>query len=83
MLDNKVKEIRLYKNAIIYNRHHEQCFITKKYAEIEFFNKNIIKIDVSSGADITNSDYLEVVEKGKQQKSFFRDNILDVQEGKI
>lgn len=76
-LENKTMEIRLYKNATMMNYHHNQNYKVKKYAEIEFFNGNIIKLDIESGADITNCDYLEIKNKGKLVKTIFRSNLLD------
>ena len=30
-IEKNVKEIRLYKNALISNEHHERIYLTKKY----------------------------------------------------
>lgn len=76
-IENKVLEIRLYKNAVMYNSNHDRNYKVKKYAELEFFNGNIIKLDIDSGADITNCDYLEMINKGKLVKNIFRSNLLD------
>lgn len=51
----------------------------KKHAEIELWNCKIIKLTLNtgnSGADITDSDYLEVVNKGNLIKTIFRSNLL-------
>ena len=78
MLDiqNKAKEVRLYKNGLVYNKNHGKMYKMKKYAEIEFFNGNIIKLDIEAGADITNCDYLVIKDKGKLVKEIFRSNLL-------
>lgn len=76
-IENKVLEIRLYKNATMYNSNHDRNYKVKKYAELEFFNGNIIKLDIDSGADITNCDYLDIINKGKLVKNIFRSNLLD------
>ena len=75
-LEEKVAEVRLYKNAIMYNSHHDRNYRVLKYAEIEFFNGNIIKLDIDSGTDITTCDYLEIVNKGKLVKTIFKSNLL-------
>ena len=71
-LEEKVAEVRLYKNAIMYNSNHDRNYRVLKYAEIEFFNGNIIKLDADCGADITKCDYLEIVDKGKLVKNIFQ-----------
>lgn len=78
MLDiqNKVKEVRLYKNATMFNENHDKNYKVSKYAEIEFFNGKIIKLDIDSGADITNCNSLHILDKGKLVKSIFRSNLL-------
>ena len=75
MLDNKVKEIRLYKNAVIFNNNHNMSYNMKKYTEIEFFNGNIIQLDIESKTDITNSDYLKITNKGKLVKTLFKNEL--------
>ena len=75
-IEKNVKEIRLYKNALISNEHHERIYLTKKYMEIEFFNGKIIKLDPIAGTDITDSDYLKVMDKGKLVKNIYRSNLL-------
>ncbi len=75
-IEKNVKEIRLYKNALISNEHHERIYLTKKYMEIEFFNGKIIKLDPIAGTDITDSDYLKVIDKGKLVKNIYRSNLL-------
>lgn len=72
---NKVKEIRLYKNTEIMNRNHNRKYKIKKYAEIEFFNGNIIKLDIQAKADITDCDYIKVIDKGKLAKIIFRNEL--------
>lgn len=74
-LDDNVKEIRLYKNAVILNKNHNAEYIAKKYAEVEFFNGKIIKLLIEGKADITNCDYLEVKEKGKLVKIIFQNEL--------
>ncbi len=71
IMDEKVRQICLYHNAIVYNTHHERPYLMKKYLEIEFFNNKIIKLDIESNADITDCDYLIVMDKGKYVKSYF------------
>ena len=68
-IEKKTLEIRLYKNATMYNSNHDRKNKIKKYAEIEFLNGDIIKLDIDSGADITNCDYLDIMNKGKLVKS--------------
>lgn len=75
-IDNKTKEIRLYKNGKLLNSHHGKEYKIKKYVEIEFFNGNIIQLDIESRADITDCDYLEITNKGKLVKTLFRNNLL-------
>ena len=75
-IEKNVKEIRLYKNALVSNEHHEIIHLTKKYMEIEFFNGKIIKLDPIAGTDITDSDYLKVMDKGKLVKNIYRSNLL-------
>lgn len=72
---NKTKEIRLYKNGKIYNTNHNKTYKLKKYAEIEFFNGNIIQLDIESKADITDIEYLEVKDKGKLVKVIFKNEL--------
>lgn len=76
-IEKKTLELRLYKNATMYNSNHNKKYRIKKYAEIEFLNGDIIKLDIDSGADITSCDYLEITDKGKLVKSLFRSNLLD------
>lgn len=76
-IEKKTLEIRLYKNAVMYNSNHDRNYKIKKYAEIEFLNGDIIKLDIDSGADITNCDYLDIINKGKLVKSLFRSNLMD------
>lgn len=75
ILDNKVKEIRLYKNAVVFNSNHNMSYKMKKYTEIEFFNGNIIQLDIESKTDITNSDYLKITNKGKLVKTLFKNEL--------
>ncbi len=75
-LDKKVKEIKIYKNAIMYNSHHDRNYMVKRYLEIEFFDGHIIELDVDAGADITDCDYLEIIDKGKLEKSIFKINLI-------
>ena len=67
MLDNKVKEIRLYKNAVVFNSNHNMSYNMKKYTEIEF--------DIESKTDITDSDYLKITNKGKLVKTLFKNEL--------
>ena len=78
MFDKKVKAVRLYKNAIIRNQHHERNYLVKKYIEIEFVNGKVIKLNPIAGADFTDSDYLEVITKGKLVKNIYRSFIFDI-----
>lgn len=75
LLDNKVKEIRLYKNAVVFNSNHNASYKMKKYAEIEFFNGKIIQLSIDSKADITECDYLKITDKGKLFKTLFRNEL--------
>ncbi len=75
-LDKKVKEIRIYKNAIMYNSHHDRNYRLNKYLEIEFFDGRIIELDVEAGSDITDCDYLKIIDKGKLEKSIFKINLI-------
>lgn len=72
---NNTKEIRLYKNAVVFNKNHNASYVIKKYVEIEFFNGNIIKLSVEGKADITSCDYLEITDKGKLIKTIFRNEL--------
>ena len=74
-ISEKVKEIRVYRNAIIYNEHHERAYLLKKYIEIEFFNGKISKLDTIAGADITKYDYLKIKDKGTLKKVIFHNAI--------
>ena len=76
-IKQNVKELRLYKNAIMYNCHHDRHYKLSKYAEIEFFNGNIIQLNIDSGTDITKCDYLEIVNKGKLVKTIFQSFLVD------
>lgn len=71
-LQNEVKEIKQYRNGRIYNKNQNKYYNLKKYIEIEFFNGSIILLDLISNTDITNSDYLEITNKGKLSKTIFR-----------
>lgn len=71
IINNNVKEIHLYKNALIYNKHHDRNYIMKRYIEIEFFDGKIIRLNVEGKADISNSDYLIFLNKGKLIKTLF------------
>lgn len=75
LLDNKVKEIRLYKNAVVFNNHHNMSYKMKKYTEIEFFNGKLIQLDIESKTDITECDYLKITDKGKLVKTLFRNEL--------
>lgn len=68
MSDSKVKEVRLYKNAISANHRTKMAFPMKNYIEIEFMDGNIIKLDCERGLDLTNIDYIEIPIKGKLKK---------------
>ena len=74
-ISEKVKEIRVYRNAIMYNEHHERAYLSKKYIEIEFFNGKIIRLDPIAGADITKCDYLKIKDKGILKKVIFHNAI--------
>ncbi len=71
-IGEKVKEKRLYRNAIMYNENHERFYLLKKYIEIEFFNGKIIRLDTIAGADITSCDYLKITDKGTLKKIIFQ-----------
>lgn len=75
ILDNKVKEIRLYKNAVVFNSNHNMSYNVKKYTEIEFFNGKLIQLDIESKTDITDSDYLKITNKGKLVKTLFKNEL--------
>ena len=75
ILDNKVKEIRLYKNEVVFNSNHNMSYNMKKYTEIEFFNGKLIQLDIESKTDITDSDYLKITNKGKLVKTLFRNDL--------
>ena len=75
-LNKKVKEIRIYKNAIMYNSHQDRNYRLNKYLEIEFFDGYIIELDVDAGSDITDCDYLKIIDKGKLEKSIFKINLI-------
>lgn len=72
---NRVKEVRLYKNAKMKNENHNKEYKVKQYAEIEFFNGDIIKLDIQAKADITSCDYLKITNKGKLVKTIFRNEL--------
>ena len=74
-MDNMVMEVRLYKNGIVYNTNHERNYLTKKYMEIEFFDDKLLKLDLDAGSDITQSDYLIVIHKGKLVKTLFKNEL--------
>ena len=74
-ISEKVKEIRIYNNAIMYNEHHERAYLLKKYIEIEFFNGKIIRLDPIAGADITKCEYLKITDKGIIKKVTFHNEI--------
>lgn len=78
MLDiqNKVKIIKLYKNVLLTNEHHQATYLVKKYMEIEFFNNNIIRINLDANSDITNCDYLVIADKGKLVKTIFKNALV-------
>lgn len=71
MLENKVKEIRKYKTAKVYNSHHNMTYTIKEYIEIEYFNGHIVKLDKQSKTDITDYNYLTITHKGKQTQTLF------------
>lgn len=71
IINNNVKEIKLYKSALIFNKHHDKNYIMKRYLEIEFFDGKIIKLNVEAKADISNCDYLIVMDKGNLIKTLF------------
>ena len=72
---NNVKEIRIYKNAVVFNENHNDSYIIKKYAEVEFFNGEIRKLSIEGKADITNCDYLKITDKGKLTKIVFQNEL--------
>ena len=72
---NNVKEVRLYKNAVVFNENHNESYIMKRYAEIEFFNGKIIRLSIDGKADITSCDYLKITDKGKLVKTIFRNEL--------
>jgi len=75
ILENYVKEVRIYKNTQIYNKHHNMDYIMKNYIEIEFFNSKIIKLCCDGKADISNCDYLIIKAKGKLTKILFKNEL--------
>lgn len=75
LLDKKVKEVRLYKNAVVFNSNHNASYKVKKYTEIEFFNGKLIQLDIESKTDITECDYLKITNKGKLVKTLFRNEL--------
>lgn len=72
---NRVKKVNLYKNALIYNTNQEKYYIIKKYAEIEFFNGDVIKLNITANADITSCDFLKIRDKGKLIKTIFKNEL--------
>lgn len=74
-MKNKVKELRLYKNAVMINDNHGKQYKIKQYAEMEFFNGDIIRLDIQAKADITDCDYIKIINKGKLVKTIFRNEL--------
>lgn len=72
LLDETVKEVRLYKNAIMTNEHRKMAFVVKRYIEVEFASGTVFQLKVDSGTDITNCDYINVFDKGKFVKYLFK-----------
>ena len=72
MTKDDVIEINIYKNGVIYNKHHNRYYKLKKYAKIMLLaDKKVLILDLISGANLTNRDYLEIVKEGRLVKKLF------------
>lgn len=78
-----IKKIKLKKNVVIVNKHHERGYDNKKgVIMIEEDNGNTHYLDVTSRNDITQAvhDYIDIVDTKKTKEEVIWHNILDDKE---
>lgn len=74
-----IKEVRVKKNVIMTNKNHEQSYKnTLGVMIIENDNGEKYILDLESNADISNSDYIDIVDTKKtREKTLFKNIMLD------
>ena len=76
-MENQVKEVKIVKNILTYNEHHDVCFLcVKGVIIIEMKNGTKHILDIESNADITNSDYLKIIETNDMEEEILFKNVL-------
>lgn len=70
MFDTDIIKIARYKNCAILNKNEDIKFYRQNILKIDFRNKKSRYIDLISNFDITDIDYLDIVEFGKEKVLF-------------
>lgn len=76
-----IKEIILKKNVIMVNKNHEKGYLNKEGVIIieEVSGKKYI-LDLESNTDISDSDYIDIVDKSRTKEiTLFKNIMLDVE----
>lgn len=72
-----IKEVKIIKNIIMVNKHHERGYDCKEGVMIiEEENGTIHILDLESSNDISTCDYLDIVETKKTKEKILFKNIL-------
>lgn len=70
MFDNDIIKITRYKNCVILNKNENVKFYRQKILKIDFRDKESRFIDLIANFDITEIDYLDIIEFGKEKVLF-------------
>lgn len=72
-----IKEVRTKKNVIMVNKNHEQGYNnTQGVMIIENDNGEKYILDLESNTDISNSDYIDIVDTKKTKENILFKNIM-------
>ena len=72
-----IKEVKIKKNVVIVNKHHEQGYGNKEGVMIiEKDNGDKHILDLESNTDISKSDYLDIVDTKKTKENVLFKNIM-------
>ncbi len=71
-----IKEVYILKNIILYNKHYEQYYYSKKGVLVIINNDKNFILDLESNTDITNSNYIEMRNTNKTKKQIIFKNII-------
>ena len=72
-----IKEVKIKRNIIMVNKHHERGYdVEKGVMIIEEENGTKHILDLKSNSDISTSDYLDIVETKKTKEEILFKNIL-------